>query len=103
MNVNLTPIIGAVVTLLSALISAFLIPYIKRNTTKKELEEFDFWVKIGVQAAEQVFSSEQAKEKKEYVLNFLTDKGYDVDFADINNIIEAEVLKLHAELYGAEK
>lgn len=103
MNVDITPIVSAVIVLLSALISVFLIPYIRSRTEASRLAEIEKWVQIAVAAAEQLYTSAQGEEKKNYVLNFLTDHGYDVDFNEINSLVEAEVLKLHAELYGAEK
>lgn len=103
MNVDITPIVSAVIVLLSALISVFLIPYIRSRTEASRLAEIEKWVQIAVAAAEQLYTSAQGEEKKNYVLNFLTDHGYDVDFTEVNNLVEAEVLKLHAELYGAEK
>lgn len=103
MNVDITPIVSAVIVLLSALISVFLIPYIRSCTEASRLAEIEKWVQIAVAAAEQLYTSAQGEKKKNYVLNFLTDHGYDVDFNEINSLVEAEVLKLHAELYGAEK
>lgn len=103
MNVDLTPVVSALIFLLSALISVFLIPYIRALTTASDLKEIEKWVKIAVAAAEQLYDSAQGEEKKNYVLNFLTEKGYEIDFIELNNLIEAEVLKLHAELYGATK
>lgn len=103
MNVDITPIVSAVIVLLSALISVFLIPYIRSRTEASRLAEIEKWVQIAVAAAEQLYTSAQGEEKKNYVLNFLTDHGYDVDFTEVNNLVEAEVLKLHAELYGATK
>lgn len=103
MNVDITPIVSAVIVLLSALISVFLIPYIRSRTEASRLSEIEKWVQIAVAAAEQLYTSAQGEEKKNYVLNFLTDHGYDVDFNEVNNLVEAEVLKLHAELYGAER
>lgn len=103
MNVDITPIVSAVIVLLSALISVFLIPFIRSRTEASRLAEIEKWVQIAVAAAEQLYTSAQGEEKKNYVLNFLTDHGYDIDFVEVNNLVEAEVLKLHAELYGAEK
>jgi hypothetical protein len=100
---NITPIIAALVLLISALFSVYLIPLIRSKTNDAQLREIEAWVRIAVAAAEQLYSSAQGQEKKNYVLNFLTDHGYEVDFNEINNMIEAEVLKLHAELYGATR
>lgn len=100
---NLTPIITAVILLISALLSVYLVPLIRSKTSDVQRREIEAWVRIAVMAAEQLYNSEQGQEKKNYVLNFLTDHGYEVDFNEINNLIESEVLKLHAELYGATR
>lgn len=100
---NLTPIAAALVVLISALISAFVIPYLRARTTKEQLDEAMFWIRHFVEAAEQIYSSSQGEEKKNYVLNKLTEKGYEIDLDELSDLIESEVLKLHAELYGATR
>ena len=95
---DLTPIINALITLIAAIITAFVIPWIKRNTTQKDREEMLKWVEIAVAAAQQLYHQLSGKERKEYVLAFLAEKGYSVDDAALDNAIEAAVLKLHREL-----
>lgn len=107
MDIDLTPIIRAVITLLFALFSAFVLPAILKRTgaatDAQKLSQLLSWVKIAVAAAEQLFTSPQGEEKKQYVLKFLEAKGYTVDAEEIHNAVEAEVLKLHTALYGARK
>lgn len=100
---NITPIISAFLLFISALISAFVIPYLRARTTKEQLDEAMFWVRHFVEAAEQIYNASDGEAKKNYVLNKLTEKGYEIDFDELNDLIEAEVLKLHAELYGANR
>lgn len=95
---NLTPVIEAVIALIAALISAFVIPWIKRNTTAQDRDDFLRWVEIAVAAAEQLFVSTQGKEKKKYVIAFLEEKGYTWSESELNAAIEGAVLKLHREL-----
>lgn len=95
---DLTPVINAVVALIAALISAFLIPWIKRKTTQQDREEMLKWVKIAVAAAQQLYHQLEGEKRKEYVRNFLNSKGYDVTSKEVDNAIEAAVLKLHREL-----
>ena len=97
--VNLTPILNALILLISAAISAFLIPYLKRKMTTEDLQTLEKWVKIGVAAAEQLYGAEQRLQKKQWVLDYLESNGYIVDPA-IDSMVEAEVLRLHRELYG---
>lgn len=97
---EITSILEALVSLAVALISAFVIPYIKRKHSAEELAEFLKWVELGVAAAEQLYESTQAAEKKKFVLDYITDRGYVIDTNDLNVAIEAAVNKLHGELYG---
>lgn len=95
---DLTPIINAAIALLAAVVTAFVIPWIKRNTTQKDREEMLKWVEIAVAAAQQLYHQLDGAERKEYVRNYLNAKGYDVNDKDVDNAIEAAVLKLHREL-----
>lgn len=98
---DLTPIVNAAIALIAALISAFVIPWIRRNTSAQDRDDLLRWVEIAVAAAEQLFLSTQGKAKKEYVTAFLADKGCVVSEEELNAAIEAAVLKLHRELEAA--
>lgn len=100
---NITPIINAVIALIAALVSAFVIPWIKKKAAACDLEQMEKWTSIAVSAAEQLFKSTQAEEKKKYVLKYMASKGYDINTEDVENAIEAAVLSLHNELYGSER
>lgn len=95
---DLTPIINAAIALLAAVITAFVIPWIRRNTDQKDREELLNWVEIAVAAAQQLYHQLDGAKRKEYVRNYLNAKGYDVNDKDVDNAIEAAVLKLHREL-----
>lgn len=98
---DLTPVINAFIALVAALVTAFVIPWIKRNTSAKDREELLKWVEIAVMAAQQLYHQLDGSKRKEYVLDFLREKGYDVTSAEVDNAIEAAVLKLHQELEAA--
>ncbi len=98
---DLTPIINAAVALIAALISAFVIPWIRRKTTAQDRDEFLKWVEIAVAAAEQLFHTTQGKEKKKAVVAFLEAQGFTFTESEIDAAIEAAVLKLHRELEAA--
>lgn len=95
---DLTPVINAVIALIAALVTAFVIPWIKRNTSAKDREEFLKWVEIAVAAAEQLFYSTQGTEKKKYVVQFLEAQGFTFSEEEIDAAIEGAVLKLHRAL-----
>ena len=90
--IDLTPIANAAITLATALITAFLIPYIKSRTTTEQQAQIKAWVRIAVSAAEQIYNGPgRGAEKKEYVQGFLQSKGYKVDFDTLDTLIESEV------------
>ena len=60
-------------------------------------------VDIAVYEAEQLYHSDQAQEKKTYVLKYLYEKGIKLDSETIENLIESSVLHLHDQLYGTTK
>ena len=100
---DMNDVVKAVVTLLATLISAFVIPWIKNKTTAQQRDKLLTWVQVAVAAAEQLFDEKQRKDKKEYVALFLAGKGFDVLTPEVETCIEAEVLRLHSELYGTER
>lgn len=65
--IDLTPIINAAILLVAALVTTFLVPWIKANTDEK---------------------------KKAYVLAFLEKKGYTANPDEIEAVIESLVLGL---------
>ena len=98
-----TQIIQAVIALVAALVSGFLIPWIKRRTSAEDLKKWQTYVEIAVRAAEQLYKTEQAQEKKAYVISYLAAKGIKFDSETVDKMIEAAVLTLHHELYGGGK
>ena len=94
--IDLTPIIQALIVLLAAVITTFLVPLLKRKVDREKLDNLYAWVTIAVEAAEQLYSgaSGMGKEKKEYVLTFLHDKGFTVDIELLEAMLESAVLNL---------
>ena len=98
---DLTPVFNAFIALVAAVVTAFVAPWIKRNTSAKDREEFLKWVEIAVAAAEQLFYSTQGKEKKKFVVQFLQEQGFTFSESEIETAIEGAVLKLHQNLEAA--
>ena len=103
MTIDLTQIILAIITLIFGLITRYLIPWIKGKLNDDQYAIFIALVKTGVYAAEQIFTSEQWKEKKQYVVNLLEENGYKVDETSVDALIEATVRELRIEQGGAKK
>ena len=93
--IDITPILEAVVTLAVALITTFVVPYIKSKTTLEQQTQLNDWVKIAVTAAEQVYEGPgQGDKKKVYVLTWLKGHGIVVDEDKLDAMIEAAVYEL---------
>lgn len=95
---DLTQVINAFIALIAAVISAFIIPWIRRKTSEKDREEMLKWIEIAVAAAQQLYHELNGSERKEYVQQFLLSKGYDISSKEVDMAIESAVLKLHSEL-----
>ena len=92
---DLTPIISAALTLIMAVITTFLIPYLKTEIDSNKFEKIQTWVKVAVEAAEMIYvGTGRGEEKKAYVLEFLHGKGFTLDMTSIDNLIESAVLEL---------
>lgn len=95
---DLTPIVNAVIALIAAIITTFLIPWIKSKIDAAKLAQIVEWIGIAVRAAEQIYNeSGMGEKKKQYVLDFLADKGFTLDPNSINAMIEAAVKNLNIE------
>ena len=94
MNFDVTDIIEAVVVLISALITTFLLPYIKLKLSDEKRQKLIFWIETAVKAAEQIYGSKTGQQKKEYVVAFLLSKGIVANIDEVTALIESEVYKL---------
>ena len=99
---DVTNIISAIITLISAIIVTILIPYFKAKTTAQTQNNLMIIIKAAVLAAEQIFKGTGlGKEKKEYVLQYLKDKGIKIDtnsvLKDVDNMIESVVYEMNKE------
>lgn len=89
-TIDLTPFIIGLLTIIAGLIARYAVPFIREK-------KLSTWVNIGVYAAEQIFSSDKWKEKKQYVLDLLSEKGFKIDSTAVDAMIEATVRELRIE------
>ena len=83
MNINLTPILQAIIGLLAALITYRLIPWIKAHTTAEQRKQIEAAIRIAVFAAEQIYGAGKGSEKLDYATAWLHEHGYDISRAEI--------------------
>lgn len=98
---NLTPVLEAIIALAVAVISTFLIPWIKSKTTAQDREELLAWVDIAVAAAQQLYHHLDGQARLDYALSVLSAQGFDIDSDAVLDAVESAVLKLHRQLEGA--
>lgn len=91
---NITPILQAAAVLLAAVITTFVVPYIKSRTTASQQSQINGWVKIAVAAVEQIHKDYKGAEKKKWVLDWLHQHGIVIDENQIDAMIEAAVYEL---------
>jgi hypothetical protein len=97
--IDITPIINALILLVGTIITIFVVPYLKQKFDNGKLAEIEEWVEIAVTAAEQYFGSSHGREKKEFVVEFLRNKGFKIDLDSLDKMIEYTVYKL----FGKDK
>lgn len=91
MQINLTPIIEAIISLLAALVVYKLIPWIQSKTTESQQRVIYGAVKVAVFAAEQIIGSGNGQAKMEYARKWLQDRGFDIDVDEIEAVLYEEI------------
>lgn len=72
MDERLFQIILALIPVLGAIITGFVIPYIKEKIGAERLAKYEYWASLAVRAAEMMWvESGSGKTKKQYVVDFL--------------------------------
>lgn len=93
--IDLTPIMEAIIALVVAVITVFVIPWLKGKIDADKLEQIKLWVTVAVEAAEQLYNGTgRGEEKKAYVVKFLQEKGFTIDPDSLDKLIEAAVFNL---------
>ena len=86
----------AIISIVGAVITGVLIPYLRSKITTNKLEEIQYWVNVAVTAAEQIFNEPKMGDlKKKYVLDFLSKLGVNLTEEELNVLIEAAVKELN--------
>lgn len=92
----LVKIVLAIISICGALVTAYVIPFIKSKISSTELNKLFEYAKIAVRCAEQIYTVEQWQEKKEYVMNYviniMNEKLHiDLSYDQIDTIVEGIV------------
>lgn len=89
----------SVVSIACALITAYLVPYIKGHISQADFERVSKWVEVAVMCADQIYNTEEFQKKKIYVFTYIKDllKRINIEMSndDIDVLIESIVNELH--------
>lgn len=100
--IDLTPVFQAIISVVSIIALLYLVPFIKKKVNAEKLSQILKWVETLVACADQIYERHEGAEKKQYVIDRLTtilaEHGLLVDLAVLEDLVEAEVLRLHSEL-----
>lgn len=96
MNDLFLKIVSAILTIIVALVTSVLIPWIKSKITAEQMELLTRYTEYAVRCAEQIFTPDEWQEKKLFVLNYVTEIINDrfkltLTDQDINTLIEGVV------------
>jgi len=101
MTIDVTQIILAVLTLLFGLLMRYVVPTLREKLSADQMEFLRIAVKTAVYAAEQLYDSDQGKEKLKYVVDLLYKQGFVLDPGKVEDttraLIESFVKELHIE------
>ena len=96
-TIDLTPIFQAIIILVAALITRYVVPWIKAKTTLDQQKEIRDLVSILVFAAEKLYSgSGRGEEKLAWVKEHLDAHGYELDTDELAELVNAEIKKLES-------
>ena len=65
-------IVGAILTILVALITGFVIPWLKSKVDGEQTQKLAYYVDMAVRCAEQIYTPDQWQDKKQYVTDYIT-------------------------------
>ena len=96
MDDRLFQIILAVIPVLCAILTSYIVPYIKAKIGTENLSKYEYWVNIAVKAAEMLWKETgHGSDKKQYVVDFMNNmfnsKKIVITEEQINLLIESAV------------
>ena len=90
-------VILAIIGLLGTAITAIVVPLIKAKYDAEKRSKVYEYIEIAVNAAEQILKVEDptGEKRKQFVVDYLNDKGLKISVQDLNMMVEAAVNQLN--------
>jgi len=86
---NTQDIVQAILAVLGAILTYFLIPWLKTKTGESKWNTISATAQTAIRAAEQLFTTGQGDQKKQYVIDYLTSKGITLDDAIVEGLVQS--------------
>lgn len=94
-NIDLTPMAEILISLLAVVITTYLIPWIKANTTHKQQEYIRAAAHVAVYAAEKFYGAGHGDQKLEYAEKVLKeDYGITLNLNKLEAVIDAAIKEM---------
>lgn len=96
MNIDYTAVILAIISVIGAILTKVLVPYLKSKIDEQKLSEIKFWVDIAVIAVEKAFETEpgMGEVKKYQVMDFIKKLNLPITDEQLEILIDAVVEEL---------
>lgn len=90
------------ISLIGVLLTGLIVPWLKLKIGNEKVKDIEVWVNIAVAAAEQMKIAgllPDEQEKKDFVLEFIRDKGINITDVELDALIEAAVYEINKAKY----
>ena len=87
-----------IISLIGVLLTGLVVPWLRAKTTTQQLDMIKLWINIAVSAAEQMKDAgllPDGQAKKDFVLQFIRDKGVTITDQELDALIEAAVYEIN--------
>lgn len=95
--IDLTPLMQAIIALAAALITMYLIPWIKSRTTVEQQAHIRMAVQVAVYAAEKAYGAGHGDEKLAYAEKVLAGYNVKLDTQRLRAMIDAQIKEMEQE------
>lgn len=102
-TIDLTPILLAIIALMAAIITPYLVRWIKSKTTLEQRQVMLSVIESLVRAAEQTYGAGRGPEKLAYVVEQMGLRGYTADVAEIEAAVQQHYRHFADELTKKEE
>jgi ABC-type antimicrobial peptide transport system permease subunit len=102
----LTKVLLSVISICSALITAYVVPYVKSKISANEFDTLTTYISCAVRCAEQIYTKEEKTQKKDFVIeyarNILNEKLHlDISYEELDTLVEGIVNEIkHCDKNG---